>query len=160
MARKTLEPFLWTLFSAGGVVAALLIPIHILLFGLAFPLGWLGEPSYDRLVGLVRNPLVRVYLLVLCTLPLFHAAHRFFQMDLLRRQSAGELAELFGERALEIDRAQRPFGYREHARKLLATLPAEQAAWLDAYTEGVNAGLDDMRARPPEYWLVGGPPRE
>ena len=65
-------------------------------------------------------------------------------MDLLRRSSAGELAELFGERALEADRAQRPFGYREHARALRAALPAEQVAWLDAYTEGVNAGLADL----------------
>ena len=38
-----------------------------------------------------------------------HAQERFFQMDLLRRSSAGELAELFGERALAADRGQRPF---------------------------------------------------
>ena len=88
-----------------------------------------------------------------------HAQERFFQMDLLRRSSAGELAELFGERALDADRAQRPFGYREHARALRATLPAEQVAWLDAYTEGVNAGLADLDARPPEYWLAGAAPR-
>ena len=88
-----------------------------------------------------------------------HAQERFFQMDLLRRSSAGELSELFGERALEADRAQRPFGYRAHARALRATLPAEQLAWLDAYTEGVNAGLADLRARPPEYWLAGAPPQ-
>ena len=77
MARKSIEPFLWTLFSAGGVIAALLLPVYILLFGILFPLGWLEAPSYDRLVGLVRNPLVRVFLLVMCTVPLFHAAHRF-----------------------------------------------------------------------------------
>ena len=77
MARKTLEPFLWTLFSAGGVVAALVVPVHIVLFGLAFPLGWLEPPSYDYLMRLLRNPLVRLYLVVFCTLPLFHAAHRF-----------------------------------------------------------------------------------
>jgi fumarate reductase subunit D len=76
MARRTLEPFLWTLFSVGGVVAALFIPIHVLLFGLAFPLGWLEGPTYERLAGLVRHPVTRLYLLVLCTLPLFHAAHR------------------------------------------------------------------------------------
>jgi len=76
MARKPVEPLLWTLFSAGGVVAALLVPIHVLLFGVAFPLGWLARPSYDGLVNLVRHPLVRLYLLVFCTLPLFHAAHR------------------------------------------------------------------------------------
>jgi penicillin amidase len=87
-----------------------------------------------------------------------HAQERFFQMDLLRRSSAGELAELFGARALEADRGQRPFGYRELARRLRATLPAEQNAWLDAYTEGVNAGLADLGARPPEYWLAGAVP--
>ena len=80
-----------------------------------------------------------------------HAQERYFQMDLLRRSSAGELAELFGERALAADLGQRPFGYRERARRLLATLPPEQVAWLDAYTQGVNAGLADLRARPPEY---------
>ena len=33
-----------------------------------------------------------------------HAQDRFFQMDLSRRLAAGELAELFGEVALEQDR--------------------------------------------------------
>ena len=88
-----------------------------------------------------------------------HAQERFFQMDLLRRSSAGELAELFGERALGADLGQRPFGYRERARRLLSTLPAEQVAWLDAYAQGVNAGLADLGARPPEYWLAGETPR-
>jgi penicillin amidase len=88
-----------------------------------------------------------------------HAQERFFQMDLLRRSSAGELAELFGERALAADRGQRPFGYREIARRVGSELSAEQNAWLDAYTEGVNAGLADLGARPPEYWLAGAAPR-
>jgi fumarate reductase subunit D len=41
MAKRSNEPFLWSLFSAGGVVAAMLIPVLLFLFGLAFPLGWL-----------------------------------------------------------------------------------------------------------------------
>jgi fumarate reductase subunit D len=77
MAKKTIEPLLWTLFSAGGVLAALLIPIHLLLFGLAFPLGWLDDPGRERLLALLRHPLTRIYLFVLCTFALFHAAHRF-----------------------------------------------------------------------------------
>ena len=77
MRKRSNEPFLWLLFSAGGVVAALLLPIHMLLFGLAFPLGWLSGPSYDSLMALVRHPIARIYLLVLCSLPLFHWAHRF-----------------------------------------------------------------------------------
>ena len=71
------EPLLWLLFSAGGVVAAMLIPVQLFLFGLAFPLGWLNAPRYESLLDLARHPFTRVYLLVLCTLSLFHWAHRF-----------------------------------------------------------------------------------
>ncbi len=77
MSRRSWVPLFWTLFSAGGVVAAFLIPVHVFLFGLAFPLGWIDPPSYERLVTLARLPLVRLYLFVLCSLPLFHWAHRF-----------------------------------------------------------------------------------
>src|SRR5262245_13888608 len=83
-----------------------------------------------------------------------HAQERFFQMDLSRRSAAGELAELFGERALPFDRAQRKFDFRTRARELAAALPPRHAAWLAAYVEGVNAGLADLRARPPEYWVA------
>ena len=77
MAKRTWVPLFWTLFSAGGVVAAFLIPIHILLFGLAFPLGWLQPPTYEKLLALAKLPLARLYLFVFCSLPLFHWAHRF-----------------------------------------------------------------------------------
>lgn len=77
MAKRSNEPFLWLLFSAGGVVAGLLIPIHLFLFGVAFPLGWLGPPTYDNLLALAGSLLGRIYLLVFCILPLFHWAHRF-----------------------------------------------------------------------------------
>lgn len=77
MAKRSNEPLVWALFSAGGVVAALLLPIHVILFGLAFPLGWLDAPSYDKLMHLVGHPVARLYLFVLCSLPLWHWAHRF-----------------------------------------------------------------------------------
>jgi fumarate reductase subunit D len=77
MHKQSNEPFVWLLFSAGGVVAALFIPIQLFLFGVAFPLGWLDAPSYEKVLGLVHGPIGRLYLLVLCTLPLFHWAHRF-----------------------------------------------------------------------------------
>ncbi|MCI0350616.1 MAG: hypothetical protein L0Z53_14425 [Acidobacteriales bacterium] len=77
MATRSIVPLLWSLFSAGGVVAAFLLPIHLFLFGLAFPLGWLEPPSYEHLSALLRLPLTRLYLFVLCSLPLFHWAHRF-----------------------------------------------------------------------------------
>ena len=49
MATRRLEPLAWLLFSAGGVMAALILPVLVFLFGVAFPLGWLAPPSYGRL---------------------------------------------------------------------------------------------------------------
>jgi fumarate reductase subunit D len=97
MNKRSNEPFLWLLFSAGGVVAAMLLPVHLFLFGLAFPLGWLPSPGYDRLLALTRHPVTRLYLLVLCSLPLFHWAHRFrFTLyDGLQIKHLNELINLF-----------------------------------------------------------------
>ena len=76
MARP-ITPFLWLTFSAGGTVAALLFPIHLLLTGIAFPLGWIQAPAYESLHRLVAHPVTRLYLFVFISLPLFHWAHRF-----------------------------------------------------------------------------------
>ena len=74
MARSN-EPFWWILFSAGGVVAAFLVPVHLVIFGLAVPLGWVSL-SQARLLALLGQPLVKLYLFVLIALPLFHCFHR------------------------------------------------------------------------------------
>jgi fumarate reductase subunit D len=71
---KSNEPLFWSLFSAGGVVAAFFVPVTLILTGVAVPAGWIKE---DDLLPLVRHPLTRVYLFVLISLPLFHWAHRF-----------------------------------------------------------------------------------
>jgi fumarate reductase subunit D len=77
MAKRSIEPLLWTLFSAGGVLAALLMPSLVFLFGLAFPLGWFSPPGHEHLLAALRHPLTRVVLFLLCMLSLFHWAHRF-----------------------------------------------------------------------------------
>jgi fumarate reductase subunit D len=77
MSKRPIEPLLWMLFSAGGVASAMLMPILILLFGLAFPLGWFPAPGYDHLLAVMHNPLTRLVLFGLCVLSLFHWAHRF-----------------------------------------------------------------------------------
>src|SRR5215468_1781009 len=77
MSRRSPEAFAWLLFSAGGMVAALFVPVLLVLFGLAFPLGWLSSPDDDHLRAIVHNPLTRVVLLGVCVLALFHWAHRF-----------------------------------------------------------------------------------
>lgn len=74
----TPEPFWWSLFAAGGAVAALLAPVHIVLTGIVAATGWASQPlAYDRVLALVTHPLSRPYLFVLISLPLFHWAHRF-----------------------------------------------------------------------------------
>ena len=77
MAKRPIEPFLWTLFSAGGVLSALLIPVLLVLFGFAFPLGWLTPPSQAKMAVLLSYWFVRGGLFVLVTLSFFHWAHRF-----------------------------------------------------------------------------------
>ena len=77
MGKRPVEPLLWLLFSAGGVVAAMLLPSLLFLFGLAFPLGWFSPPTHEHLLVLLRHPLTRVVFFVLCMLSLFHGAHRF-----------------------------------------------------------------------------------
>jgi succinate dehydrogenase subunit D len=77
MSKRSNEPFLWLLFSSGGVMSAMFIPMQLFLFGLAFPLGWIAGPSYESLHTLAVHPITRLYLFVLCTLSLFHWAHRF-----------------------------------------------------------------------------------
>jgi fumarate reductase subunit D len=71
---KSNEPFWWALFGAGGMVAALLMPITVVVTGVLAAAGWVPE---DRLWFLLGHPLTRLYLFVLITLPLFHWAHRF-----------------------------------------------------------------------------------
>ncbi len=83
-----------------------------------------------------------------------HAQDRFFQMDLLRRRAAGELAELFGKVALPIDRSTKPHRFRPLARQVLAELPPDQRTLLEAYTAGVNAGLMALKKKPFEYFVL------
>ena len=77
MAKRSIEPLLWMLFSAGGVLAALLLPSLVFLVGLAFPLGWFSPPRHEHLLAALRHPLTRTVLFFLCMLSLFHWAHRF-----------------------------------------------------------------------------------
>ncbi len=89
-----------------------------------------------------------------------HAQERFFEMDLMRRLASGEVAELFGSAALDIDKTHRPFRMRARASDALNSLPPADRDALTAYAQGVNAGLADMSSRPWEYWLVGSKPVE
>jgi len=68
----------WFLFGGGGVVSAILLPVHILVQGILGPLGIVpvADRHYDTWTRLLGNPIVKLYLLVFIALPFFHFAHR------------------------------------------------------------------------------------
>ena len=88
-----------------------------------------------------------------------HAQERYFEMDLMRRSAAGELAELFGPAALPLDRERRVHRIRARVSAHLDAMAGERKPQLLAYSEGVNAGLDGLRVRPWPYLLLRQPPR-
>ena len=88
-----------------------------------------------------------------------HGQDRFFQMDLLRRAAAGELSALLGPALIEVDRHVRLHRLREVARSVVSGLDPHTRALLDAYVDGVNAGMTSLRSRPFEYWLLQSRPQ-
>ncbi|MGH8136041.1 MAG: penicillin acylase family protein, partial [Steroidobacteraceae bacterium] len=87
-----------------------------------------------------------------------HAQDRWFQMDLLRRTAAGELAELLGPALLDSDKRIRLHQFRKRAVLSLAALNPVGRKLLEAYTAGVNSALADSRMRPFEYLLLRAKP--
>lgn len=88
-----------------------------------------------------------------------HAQDRFFQMDLSRRQSSGELSEIVGAAALNMDRRSRLHRFRSRANATLAILDEQEKEIISAYTQGVNHGLASLDAKPFEYFLLGTEPK-
>ena len=80
MPRRSHEPIFWSLFGAGGMVAALLLPALVLITGIAWPLGLMsdGALAYARLRGFAGSLLGGLMLFVVLSLTLWHAAHRIF----------------------------------------------------------------------------------
>lgn len=87
-----------------------------------------------------------------------HAQDRFFQMDLQRRQPAGELSALVGARALDADAQARVHRFRRISTEALARATPEWRDLLEAYAAGVNAGLAALGAPPFEYLLLRASP--
>lgn len=108
----------------------------------------LGVPT---ITGATREDVARA-------LGFLHAQDRFFQMDLQRRQPAGELSALVGPRALDVDQEMRVHQFRNIARRALERADASYRRVLDAYAAGVNAGLNALGAAPFEYLVLRATP--
>ena len=89
-----------------------------------------------------------------------HAEERFFQMDLLRKNSAGELSELFGTLAVDFDSKIRVHQFRKRATRYLKELPQDHRQILEQYTKGVNAGLANLTVKPFEYLILNTAPTD
>jgi len=77
-----------------------------------------------------------------------HAQERFFEMDLMRRTAAGELAELFGPIAVDTDKQHRVHRMRARVMQNLTTIAGDKMDVLRAYVDGINAGLADLGRGP------------
>ncbi|MCB9613925.1 MAG: penicillin acylase family protein [Sandaracinus sp.] len=76
------------------------------------------------------------------------ARDRMGQMDFIRRQATGTLAEFagsFSRDLIDVDADSRFEGHRRNAEAILATLSAEERALVEAYAAGVNVHIGDLR---------------
>ena len=88
------------------------------------------------------------------------AQDRLWQMDLLRRASGGELAEIFGDVALNFDRENRTLGMRQAAERAVTDSSPEIRGLLEAYARGVNDNIAERgRKLPIEFVALGYTPR-
>ena len=93
----------------------------------------------------------------------FNAARdRLWQLDLWRRQGEGKLAEAFGSRFVNQDRAARLFLYRGDLDAELSSYHPQGREILTAFTNGINAYIDLTRRRPEllpvEFQITGARP--
>ena len=77
--KKSNEPIWWSLFSAGGMISAMVFPVLIIITGILVPLGFTNDSSlnFERIHSAVSQPLIKLILFATISLPLFHWAHRF-----------------------------------------------------------------------------------
>lgn len=90
--------FWWLMFAQGGVIAAILVPVHVLIQGVLGPLNLVRvvDRHYDTWVNVIGNPIVKLYLLVLIAFPFFHFAHRlrYLLVDLGVRRAKSVPAQI------------------------------------------------------------------
>ena len=88
------------------------------------------------------------------------AQDRLWQMDLLRRLASGELAEVVGRAAVEIDTVSRKARLRRIAEKQAQALNEDDRRTFAAYARGVNHFIETHRGRfAPEFAVLSYDPR-
>lgn len=90
------------------------------------------------------------------------AQDRLWQMDLFRRTALGRLSEILGKDALKFDMLFRTLNLKDVAKEIDKMLPDDFKKYLEAYSNGVNAYIDEYKGKlpvefdildyQPEYW--------
>ncbi len=85
-----------------------------------------------------------------------HAQDRLWQMEVIRRISAGRLSEIFGKEMLRTDTFFSSLGIEEEAEKTIENLDKTSQAYklTEAYLEGVNNFIENGPT-PLEFYLIG-----
>jgi penicillin amidase len=85
-----------------------------------------------------------------------HAQDRLWQMDLMRRLTTGRLSEIFGEDMITADQLFLSLRFDRKSAEILADLPVDISACLDAYSMGINAYIEENMDRLPfEFAVLG-----
>lgn len=80
MSSRSHEPIFWSLFGAGGVIVAFILPVMVVATGLAVPLGLLSPEAldYERLRSFADHWFGGLFLFFTISLSFWHGLHRIF----------------------------------------------------------------------------------
>jgi penicillin G amidase len=148
------------------------IAVLVFLLVLVTLLGWFGWRTLPAATGTVEAPIRAEGVIRRDALGVPHieagsledavflqgyatAQDRLWQLDALRRSTAGELAEIVGAAAVPIDLNARRMGFRRVALMQQSQMEASDRLLFAAYARGVNHFIDTHRdALPPEFTLL------
>lgn len=89
-------------------------------------------------------------------LGLVHGHLRLAEIAIFKRATQGRLSELAGPFYVPgFDKAIRTLDFRHAAPEIIAAMPAETRAYLQAFVDGLNHYQRTVRDLPPEYALLG-----
>ena len=77
---KNMKSIYWSLFAAGGMIAALVLPTLVAILSLLLPMELVGNPATfsDTVSPLFHNAFVDILMVGVLFLMLWHTAHRFY----------------------------------------------------------------------------------
>lgn len=82
-----------------------------------------------------------------------HAEDRLWQLEFQRRVAAGRLSELFGEQTIKQDEYLRTWGFYHAAEKAWDAMDEQTKEIVRAYTQGVNAYINN-HSLPIQFYLL------